>query len=257
MAATALAAPAQAGQLVFDVTITSYTDTDINGVTTTTPFAMQYAQTFQIGSLPTPGSSVFQVFNVGPNTVIQNFVQTGAVVTSSPLDATVNAFANVQTPFQGSFTEFDASQAAYYNSGSEYGYQSDAAISMQSSYYNYDGVNYNGSNLSTSLGFADEPVSAPFPADPTPMSINQVVDLLAGSTWTYSVSAENFGEAFDANGNLLSGFDNTRTFTGIATLDLAQSSLVPEPRAWGLMILGFGLAGAGLRRRRAAVAQAV
>jgi hypothetical protein len=36
---------------------------------------------------------------------------------------------------------------------------------------------------------------------------------------------------------------------GTATFDLADSA-IPEPAAWGLMIMGFGLAGAALRRRR-------
>jgi hypothetical protein len=34
----------------------------------------------------------------------------------------------------------------------------------------------------------------------------------------------------------------------------AETSAAPEPAAWGLMIAGFGLAGAALRRRRAAAA---
>ncbi|THD64539.1 MAG: PEP-CTERM sorting domain-containing protein [Phenylobacterium sp.] len=36
----------------------------------------------------------------------------------------------------------------------------------------------------------------------------------------------------------------------------AQAGGVPEPSAWALMIAGFGLTGAALRRRRAAVALA-
>jgi hypothetical protein len=31
----------------------------------------------------------------------------------------------------------------------------------------------------------------------------------------------------------------------------ARTGAVPEPAAWALMLAGFGLAGAGLRRRRA------
>jgi hypothetical protein len=36
---------------------------------------------------------------------------------------------------------------------------------------------------------------------------------------------------------------------GTATFNLAESA-IPEPAAWGLMIMGFGLTGAALRRRR-------
>jgi hypothetical protein len=39
-----------------------------------------------------------------------------------------------------------------------------------------------------------------------------------------------------------------------AAIDNVGVTGVPEPAAWGLMILGFGAAGATLRRRRAAVA---
>jgi len=41
--------------------------------------------------------------------------------------------------------------------------------------------------------------------------------------------------------------DNTNSITAAV-----GTALVPEPAAWGLMILGFGLSGAMLRRRRAA-----
>jgi hypothetical protein len=45
----------------------------------------------------------------------------------------------------------------------------------------------------------------------------------------------------------LAGFDDI-------ALDLYEGTGVPEPATWALMIMGFGLAGAGLRRRRAAFA---
>ncbi len=46
-------------------------------------------------------------------------------------------------------------------------------------------------------------------------------------------------------------------FVGHATLTITDTSLapsVPEPMTWSLMILGFGLAGLALRRRRDALA---
>lgn len=39
-----------------------------------------------------------------------------------------------------------------------------------------------------------------------------------------------------------------------AALDAVSVSAVPEPASWALMIMGFGLAGGALRRRRSAVA---
>jgi hypothetical protein len=43
-------------------------------------------------------------------------------------------------------------------------------------------------------------------------------------------------------------------FGKIATLSVPSSTGVPEPASWALMMVGFGLSGAALRRRRMAVA---
>ena len=55
------------------------------------------------------------------------------------------------------------------------------------------------------------------------------------------------------DGNATSGFANTAgtitQFTGTAL-----AGTVPEPASWALMIGGFGLVGASLRRRRAVAA---
>ena len=45
-----------------------------------------------------------------------------------------------------------------------------------------------------------------------------------------------------------------RPFTSVALKGSLSLPAVPEPATWGLMILGFGLAGASLRRRRALAA---
>ncbi|MGL6042555.1 MAG: PEPxxWA-CTERM sorting domain-containing protein, partial [Sandaracinobacteroides sp.] len=39
--------------------------------------------------------------------------------------------------------------------------------------------------------------------------------------------------------------------SGIALDNVTVTSNVPEPATWGMMILGFGLVGATMRRRRA------
>ena len=46
--------------------------------------------------------------------------------------------------------------------------------------------------------------------------------------------------------------DNSRG-DNVGGVSLRIAAAVPEPATWGLMIAGFGLAGAGLRRRRSAV----
>ena len=56
------------------------------------------------------------------------------------------------------------------------------------------------------------------------------------------------------------GFDASLTpdqsrFVNYAFKDDANTGGVPEPAAWALMIAGFGLAGAGVRRRRPALGE--
>lgn len=45
--------------------------------------------------------------------------------------------------------------------------------------------------------------------------------------------------------------DMAFTLTGLPVAAMPPASAVPEPAAWGLMILGFGAVGGALRRRRA------
>ena len=87
-------------------------------------------------------------------------------------------------------------------------------------------------------------------------------------TQVFSGAQVNFGGACDTRiGNQFCGvyneffkgsIDTVRIFSGVATYDEASGpdagAGVPEPASWALMIAGFGLAGAALRRRRSVVA---
>ena len=85
------------------------------------------------------------------------------------------------------------------------------------------------------------------------------------STAFYEFNAGDLVGGLDTFTFNLPGLSNARLYsTGtyqppVCTLDCSggggQQPGVPEPAAWALMILGFGGAGAMLRRRRAAVAQ--
>ena len=71
-----------------------------------------------------------------------------------------------------------------------------------------------------------------------------------GSTFTFSFQAAGSGFQF--------GTDESWAIDNLSvTADLTNGGGVggvPEPGTWALMILGFGAAGASLRRRRAALA---
>lgn len=53
--------------------------------------------------------------------------------------------------------------------------------------------------------------------------------------------------------NGIGGFSFATLAQGNVIVDNIEASAVPEPATWGLMILGFGLAGASMRRRSATV----
>lgn len=116
----------------------------------------------------------------------------------------------------------------------------------------------------------------------TPAGFNQVngtlsTSALGGSNIDFSSALLN-GSAFSlsptgtfefgslATLGLIAGANNVLTVSGTntgnsafsGTLTFAQTSAVPEPATWGMMLLGFGAVGASLRRRRRTfLAQAV
>ncbi|MFN9846857.1 MAG: PEPxxWA-CTERM sorting domain-containing protein, partial [Alphaproteobacteria bacterium] len=78
--------------------------------------------------------------------------------------------------------------------------------------------------------------------------VRDVSDLVMGPSITFLGTARNSGSGFtfpNVVGTTMNGrFGPNFQYT-------VQSGAVPEPAAWALMIGGFGLAGAALRRRRA------
>jgi hypothetical protein len=79
---------------------------------------------------------------------------------------------------------------------------------------------------------------------------SQTVDFGANGRLTISLATTDF----DTAGYYYSGYNNVRaTFALAAPL---AGGAVPEPATWGMMIMGFGLAGATMRRRRSAAVAA-
>lgn len=91
-------------------------------------------------------------------------------------------------------------------------------------------------------------------------SINYSIGLLSGSTGLLT----NTSTAFQSYGGLFTittGGSYLLTFSQApggdpyrgSIIDNVSISAVPEPATWGMMLLGFGLMGFGLRRRRSEV----
>lgn len=78
------------------------------------------------------------------------------------------------------------------------------------------------------------------------------VTLSGVGTWL-----ETGGEFTATSSNVVLRIVNTTTIAGgndFGLDDISLTTAIPEPATWGLMVTGFGLVGAGLRRRSRAVA---
>lgn len=76
------------------------------------------------------------------------------------------------------------------------------------------------------------------------------VSINAASTVLGSFGAGNI--TFNANNVALSWANLSFTDDSLLILDINGHGAVPEPASWALMIAGFGIAGAAMRRRQAA-----
>ena len=80
-----------------------------------------------------------------------------------------------------------------------------------------------------------------------------VVDMSTASFLTFGHTASTLKLSIAAGGAGFTGGSDEEWGLDSLSINLTTPG-VPEPGAWALMILGFGAAGAGLRRQRAAVA---
>jgi hypothetical protein len=111
-----------------------------------------------------------------------------------------------------------------------------------------------GTNVGVAVGFPGLPAT-------TSGVYNHLFDLTDASIYTLSF-LNNFGggTAAGAQAALVQGFFDGTAYSNLHNQTFpggeirGQLGLVPEPGAWGLMILGFGAIGAMLRRRRPAFA---
>lgn len=88
-------------------------------------------------------------------------------------------------------------------------------------------------------------------ADNTPASMSMPVDIVPMGGASFGVSGGFRINNTDADGRVQT---ITRYVVQEGAGPFGMAAPVPEPRTWAVMIAGFGLAGAALRRRRAAAA---
>lgn len=78
---------------------------------------------------------------------------------------------------------------------------------------------------------------------------NAAGSYLAQLQFNYNTSYVQISDAAHNNGFILTTAEPNRTVP-FATVVAAMASPTPEPATWGMMILGFGIVGGALRRRR-------
>lgn len=106
-------------------------------------------------------------------------------------------------------------------------------------------------------GVAIETPSLPgFPLGVTSGSFSNSFDLLDAASYNPAFVTANGGTGESARNALFAGLLAGGSYFNIHTQAFpggeirAQLAYVPEPGAWAMMLLGFGVLGAGMRRRR-------
>lgn len=89
------------------------------------------------------------------------------------------------------------------------------------------------------------------------ISILLTPDDILNQSISYTGLFDNFSFAYtDANGSPFTGGGNVNVGLIEVIDNIVYGAVVPEPASWAMMIGGFGLVGASLRRRRTAAALA-
>jgi len=106
------------------------------------------------------------------------------------------------------------------------------------------------------------PTFTGFPSGTTFGSYSHLFDMTLASSYRAGYLAGFGGSTGAAETALINASRDGKAYLNIHTTVFTGGEIrgflarAPEPATWGLMLLGFGLAGAGLRRRRAEAVRA-
>ena len=254
VAVLASASAANAGIIAFDITLNNVAVYDNNGeLASSTPANIQFLQTFAV-SLPPPGTSLYR-FNSyeGIYNSARNELSTTTGAESSPFDPTLQAAANFTAPppaasgsllmqqirgfWNGSYSDFISLGSGYDQS----------TLTDDGTTYTYTDANVNESITHIVRGDNPAFINGTLP----PLTVGMIGSYLDQFTYDVSITASyQLNTGPDDGGDGGYGIYSETLYTGTATFDAAQSNFVPEPGVWALLIVGFGLTGTALRRRR-------
>jgi len=109
-------------------------------------------------------------------------------------------------------------------------------------------------NAGVAIGFGGLPLGA------TSGTINRLIDLTLASSFRPAFITASGGTVDLARTRLFTALENEQVYFNLHTVNFpggeirGNLSAVPEPASWALMLSGFGLVGAVLRRRRTVIA---
>jgi hypothetical protein len=104
------------------------------------------------------------------------------------------------------------------------------------------------------------PAFVGFPTGVTSGSLDQTYDMTLAGSYSAAFLSSNGGSTATAFSTLLTGLEAGQTYLNIHTVNhpggeiRGQLSAVPEPVTWALMLVGFGVVGGAMRRRRCQMA---
>ncbi|WP_293383697.1 PEPxxWA-CTERM sorting domain-containing protein [Phenylobacterium sp.] len=246
--ASASASMATIGAVVFDISLNTEIQ-EVNGVqVSSTPVDINYIDKVAV-ALPAATTSLLSVYNTPYYHIAENDLYTPVLGSSSSLDAQLFAAAGiVGQPNTGG--NLDVQQYRIFDGPSSHQDYAQVSEYQGQNDNSFDGYNYTfiSDTVSTTIGYSHNYNDPHYIGDPPPLLVSQIGAYMAPFTYGVDIDANYSFEQGNIDVGDTSDYSTDEIFYGTATLDLAASDFVPEPASWALMILGFGFAGAGLRR---------